>query len=186
MLLYGSTYIAANLLDTAYSVARNLPASTVTSGFSKFATTTAVNINLAIYKDGQYSRMFGTGVPRPLPPASKLLFLVRDSLTIFASFNLPARIAPTLPERVERYLSRASAAQLAVPAMMQWVGSPLHLLGLDLYNRNERIGVSERLGRVRGQWVRISVARMCRVVPAFGVGGVVNNGVREGLMRRLE
>ena len=35
-----------------------------------------------------------------------------------------------------------------------------------------------RVGRVGRDWFGSSLARMGRIVPAFGVGGVVNNGVR--------
>jgi len=31
-----------------------------------------------------------------------------------------------------------------------------------------------------------SVARMCRIVPAFGFGGVINNGMRKRMMGKLE
>ena len=35
-------------------------------------------------------------------------------------------------------------------------------------------------------WLKSSFARMARIVPAFGVGGVVNTNVRGGLIRKLE
>jgi len=44
----------------------------------------------------------------------------------------------------------------------------------------------ERVGRVSRDWLGSSFARMARVVPAFGVGGVVNGGVRRGMMGRCE
>jgi len=42
------------------------------------------------------------------------------------------------------------------------------------------------LSKVRMDWLKSSFARMARIVPAFGVGGVVNTGVRRSLMKRLE
>lgn len=39
---------------------------------------------------------------------------------------------------------------------------------------------------VRGTWGVSCLARMGRIVPAFGVGGVVNMRVRRGLMGRLD
>ena len=59
--------------------------------------------------------------------------------------------------------------------------TPLHLWGLDLYNR-PGIRVTERVKRVVRDWGSSSVARMCRIVPAFGVGGVINGGMRRGMI----
>jgi hypothetical protein len=39
---------------------------------------------------------------------------------------------------------------------------------------------------VRKNWAISAGARICRIVPAFGVGGVVNMKVRRSLMTRLE
>lgn len=65
----------------------------------------------------------------------------------------------------------------------------MHLLGLDLYNRQPPGGLSfwgDRLPRIRRDYVSSSFARMGKIVPAYGVGGVVNVRMREGLMRWLE
>jgi hypothetical protein len=73
------------------------------------------------------------------------------------------------------------------PAGVQILSTPLHLLGLDLYNRprgaaGEGLGWRERWRVVRRDWFGASLARMGRVVPAFGVGGVVNAGVRRRML----
>lgn len=39
---------------------------------------------------------------------------------------------------------------------------------------------------MRRNWAVSALARMGRIVPAFGVGGVVNAKVRKGLISRLE
>ena len=66
----------------------------------------------------------------------------------------------------------------------------MHLLGLDLYNRpyTERIaGPSwrQRWELVRKNWAISTLARIGRIMPAFGVGGVVNTTVRRNLMEKL-
>lgn len=154
-------------------------------------------MSLCLYKDSQFARMFGGGgggagaagaslVSRTIPKASYALFATRDSLTVFASFNLPPLIAPLLPlsEAAEKYVSRTSAAQFLAPAGMQLFSTPLHLWGLDLYNRPgvEGGGWRARAAKVGRDWAGSSVARMARIVPAFGVGGVVNSGVRARMM----
>lgn len=186
MLLYSSTYLTANIVDTISSTAQNQPASTTTSGLAKFGAVSSVNMSLALFKDSQFTKMFGTVAPRPLPPASYALLALRDSMTIFASFNLPSKFAPTLPESIENHCSRLSVAQFATPAFIQIFNAPLHLLGLDLYNRNRRTAVRDRLSKVWRDWPATSLARMCRVLPAFGIGGVVNNNSRARMMNALD
>lgn len=185
MLLYGSTYLTANLVDTMSSVARNQPASTTTSGLAKFGAVSLVNVSLALYKDSQFTQMFGTIAARPLPPASYMLLAFRDSITICASFNLPPKVAPMLPTSVEHHFSRLSVAQFTVPALAQLSNSPLHLLGLDLYNRNGITSVRDRVRKVLLDWPITSLARMCRVIPAFGIGATVNNNLRASMMAKL-
>ena len=83
-------------------------------------------------------------------------------------------------------MSRASIAQFVAPAGIQLLSTPLHLWGLDLYNRpmgENGVGWRARVGRVRRDWLGSSAARMGRIVPAFGVGGVVNAGVRRRMLR---
>ncbi|KAK3620281.1 hypothetical protein LTR56_023495 [Elasticomyces elasticus] len=188
LMLYSGTYLAANTLDTFKSTTKNRAASSTTSGPTKFAATSAANLSLCLYKDSQFTKMFGTASARPIPPVTYALFAARDCLTIFASFNLPPILAPNMPlsESAEKYISRASAAQFLAPAAIQLISTPFHLLGLDLYNRNGGTPFSDRLRKVRVDWIKSSIARMCRIVPAFGFGGVVNNGMRSRLMKGLE
>jgi hypothetical protein len=126
----------------------------------------------------------------PLPTFA--LFTVRDCLTIFASFNLPPVFAPRIEkvmgEQMKSYVSAASVAQFVTPAAIQFVSTPLHLLGLDLYNRPAAAigGPDGRVGQVMKNWAKSAFARIGRIIPAFGVGGVVNTKVRRGLMERLE
>ena len=133
--------------------------------------------------------MFGlpaAGISRAVPRASYALFALRDSMTIFASFNLPPLLAPVLPisKELERRMTRTNAAQFLAPAGMQLFSTPLHLLGLDLYNRPGRTGIGwkDRMQRIGRDWMGSSAARMARIIPAFGIGGVVNTKVRARLM----
>lgn len=81
-------------------------------------------------------------------------------------------------------MTRTNAAQFLAPAGMQLFSTPLHLLGLDLYNRPGRTGIGwkDRMQRIGRDWMGSSAARMARIIPAFGIGGVVNTKVRARLM----
>ncbi|KAL2810899.1 hypothetical protein BJX63DRAFT_400851 [Aspergillus granulosus] len=124
-----------------------------------------------------------------VPRISYALFCMRDSITIFASFNVPSLITPSIPDWVASTPAMKSAlAQFSCPALMQFASTPIHLLGLDLYNRQPPggLGWKERVARIKRDYVPSCFARMGKIVPAFGVGGVVNVRLRAGLMGYLE
>jgi hypothetical protein len=124
-----------------------------------------------------------------IPKVSLSLFCLRDSLTIFASFNLPPLVAPLIPDVLASTpSSKAALAQFSIPAGVQLFSTPLHLLGLDLYNRQpvDGLPVAERWARVKRDWAPSCLARIGRIVPAYGVGGVVNTRMRQRLMGILE
>ncbi|PYI24304.1 hypothetical protein BO86DRAFT_388393 [Aspergillus japonicus CBS 114.51] len=130
----------------------------------------------------------GPGAPT-VPRVSYALFCLRDSITIFASFNIPALLAPHIPDRVAATPGmKAALAQFSCPALMQFASTPMHLLGLDLYNRQPPggLGWRERVARIRRDYVPSCFARMGKIVPAYGVGGVVNVRMRAWLMGGLE
>ncbi|KAF1361017.1 hypothetical protein EJ07DRAFT_164629 [Lizonia empirigonia] len=185
--LYFGTYLTANTIDTLSSARHHTPLPSTTAGPSKFLATSTANLALCLYKDSQFTQLFGAATStRPVPLPTFALFTIRDCLTIFASFNLPPLLAPHLETRLsaaaKSYVAPASVAQFVTPAAIQLVSTPLHLLGLDLYNRpGARWGGAQgRAGQVLRNWGVSAVARIGRIVPAFGVGGVVNAKVRGG------
>jgi len=80
-----------------YTVANNIEAlcerSKRSSVAPKFAGTSPVNVFLSVSKDRAFARMFGTGVPKPMPSASLGLFATRDAMTIMSSFSLPGTVS---------------------------------------------------------------------------------------------
>jgi hypothetical protein len=190
-MLYGGTYFTANTIDTITSTVQNKSPTHVTSGTTKFAASSAANIGLCLFKDQAFARLFGPGgPPRPVPLPSYALFAARDCLTIFASFNVPPLLGPvisrSLSAEVQKSLSGQTIAQFLAPATVQIFSTPMHLLGLDLYNRGGKgVAWADRWMIVKKNWAISAAARICRIVPAFGVGGVVNAKVRSGLIGRL-
>ena len=163
LLLYGSTYFTPNTIDTITSLQRSSISTTDPSldsdsptqqsppanGLLKFGTVLAVNMSLSLYKDGQTAKLFGAVTARPLPTASYAALLVRDSMTICVSFNLPPIVAPPLSSSFSPSASLA-ITQFTVPALMQPINTPLYLLGLDFYNRCGRLSWRERWRKVEG------------------------------------
>ncbi|PGH06808.1 hypothetical protein AJ79_06450 [Helicocarpus griseus UAMH5409] len=125
----------------------------------------------------------------PIPKRSFGLFCLRDSMTIFASFNLPTLLSPHIPDILASTPSSKTAlAQFSIPASVQLFSTPLHLLGLDLYNRQPAGGLpaADRWDRIKRDWAPSCIARIGRIVPAYGFGGVANTKFRTTLMGSLE
>ncbi len=61
---------------------------------------------------------------------------------------------------------------------MQILSTPLHLYGLNLYNVQVATG-EERIAFIKKEYLKTTLARMARIFPAFGIGGVVNKYVRK-------
>ncbi|KAF2136051.1 uncharacterized protein K452DRAFT_238173 [Aplosporella prunicola CBS 121167] len=189
--LYLSTYMTANTCDTIQSLSDT---SGTMGATTKFAAVSIVNMSYGIYKDTRFAAMFGprastaaaAGVVaprRPVPLPALSAFFVRDTITIFACFNLPPLLAPYVPDALaESPQAKRNLTQLLCPAAIQLVSTPLHLVGLDLYNRplgQESVGLAQRLSLIRRHWGGACLARIGRIVPAFGIGGIVNANLRE-------
>jgi hypothetical protein len=100
-------------------------------------------------------------------------------MTVMASFSLPHLIA-------DRYSGGDEAkrddifvkAQLVCPVAMQLISTPLHVVGLHLYNVPGAT-VTERLAEISKSYCKTAFMRICRILPAFGIAGVLNNGLRD-------
>ncbi|KAI9044270.1 uncharacterized protein KD926_001500 [Aspergillus affinis] len=128
-------------------------------------------------------------------------FLMRDVITIVASFTLAPRCAEYLTTsgmldsessenhgalamktKMEAHPHEISQkatiiAQLAVPVLSQVVATPVHLVGLDSFSR-PMASWAERMAFVRKHVLPTTVGRCLRIIPAFGVGLVVNTELR--------
>lgn len=172
--VYGGTYIVANSTETLCN--RNA----VPWYYPKFIASSTANVSLSVVKDKAFARLFGSGPPRPLPVPSYFLFATRDSLTVLASFNLPYLLSNKMVD--DFAFNKATAdtlAQLTVPCAIQFVSCPLHLLGLDLYNRQQALSASDRVSFIKREYFKTAFARIGRIFPAFGIGGVVNKKLRK-------
>lgn len=127
-----------------------------------------------------------------LPGKRERLSTSSDATGRSGQEGLPARgeaLADTTrirqPLRQRLAMEKASAhsmAQLLCPVGVQFVSTPLHLLSLDLYNR-PGIGLAERGKFLRGAYLGTVAARSARILPAFGIGGILNTKTKETLQR---
>lgn len=182
--VYFSTYVTANFVDTT---CEHQQVPFTTASWYKFVATSAINMSLCILKDRAFARMFGVTASHSLPILTYVCFAARDSLTIAASFNAPRLFAEwlTANNRISDPKTANVAAQLVCPGAVQFISTPLHLLGLDMYNRSGA-SISQRVGLVRSEYLKSTLARIGRIAPAFGIGGVGNTFFRSYRKRVVE
>ena len=163
--------------------------------FAIFAATTTVNSSVSMVKDKFYASHFGSSsAVINIPRATYGLWALRDCTVIGSSFILPEVCGEILEENSE--LDKATAlqiSQLMVPIAAQTVASPLQLLGLDLFNRPLtnapfREMVVDRMKFQMSNFTSIVAARIARIAPAYGIGGIGNTYFRdkwrESLLRK--
>jgi hypothetical protein len=202
-MLYAGTFSTANTVESV-GTALTKGADQVLVGGITFLATCLVNVPLGVWKDVRFVQLFGqraalssnastpaakqpvTGAAQPAMRAAKVpkvvgaTFLLRDAITIFGSITLPTFIPTPILESISSNPKiRETAVQLAVPMLSQVVATPVHLLGLDLYGQQQRIGAVERWRAIRQNLGGTTMVRCARIVPAFGVGCIVNANLRE-------
>lgn len=171
--VYSGTYIVANSIEALCERSNR------SSFYPKFVGSSVANVTLSVLKDKAFAKMFGTGEVKPMHAKSMGLFATRDSMTILASFSLPGLISVHMQKDMNMGKVQADTlAQLVTPVSMQILSTPLHLLGLDIYNR-ANASADERKVFIQREYVKTMLARMARIFPAFGIGGVVNKYVRK-------
>lgn len=185
--LYAATYTVANGTGTI-GTELEAPATDMIT----FVSTTLVNVPLAVWKDVRFAQIFGTqpilssipATPRALHKhgsarTATAIFLLRDCVTIFGCFTLAPKLTAALPDDLAAYPHATPIlTYLTVPVLTQLVATPLHLLGLDLYMRQNAVPLSDRLVQSQRYLPSTTVVRCIRIVPAFGVGCLANMELR--------
>ncbi|KAI9933003.1 hypothetical protein MW887_009257 [Aspergillus wentii] len=139
--LYAATYAVANATDTVTRETHPSSSASIT-----FISTFAVNVPLGVWKDISFAQLFGNSPDpiaktalrstRAVSTAATATFLVRDAATIFGSFTLAPWCSELIPDSLTSHShSKTVITQMVVPVLSQLVATPIHLIGLDLYNR---------------------------------------------------
>ncbi|KAG0643591.1 hypothetical protein HOY80DRAFT_879904 [Tuber brumale] len=171
---YFGTYLTANSIDTASSLRNGTDLRTVTAGTEKFphppptylTLAHSMNMGLGLVKDRNFARMFGTA------QASGR----RALLSFWHPLVRPSNASHFRGDIITEYVITAC----------QMLSTPLHLTGLDIYNRQGKATIKSRWEAVKKNWAPSAVARMCRIIPAFGFGGVANAGIRRSVLEKVE
>lgn len=201
--VYGCTYATANSFKTleehsSYERERAAqrgaqPSSMQVGKVSVFLGTTFVNSGASVIKDRAYARMFSSTASQntSFPRATYAMWMMRDLSVIGSSFILPDIVSHQLVEKYDMDRSRAHyMCQLGLPVAAQLVAGPFHFLGLDLFNRNLNHktlsqAVADRSQKLYQGIGPVVVARMARIAPGYGIGGVLNTKWRTAWREHL-
>ena len=166
-LVYGSTYCAKNASEITCRDNGWNPK------WPMFFSTVIVNGGVGMWKDKFLAQLFGSQQAAAFPLRSYAMFSLRDSLLIGVSFVVAPQVAPYVGLATGLPSFAADAlTQVSVPAAAQLLATPVHILGLDFYNRPDRIGVSTRMvDAIRASRGPI-LARMLRQGYVFGFGSL--------------
>lgn len=171
-LVYGLTYLTANHVKAACDEAQ------VDYKLPTIAVTSAVNVSLIAWKERRFAQLL-LGRPRVVPLTSYGLFALRDAMTIAASFVLKNMGRDYLEDNLGMSHRHADlAASLSVPMVAQAFNAPLHMLALDYCARPEARRFGERVACLARNYKSIAMGRAARIVPAYGVGGFLNDVIR--------
>lgn len=170
--VYSSTYATANLTNLAckkMNIDYKIPTLIATS---------LVNIAAISYKDKEYTKLFNQ-TRNSFPRASYGLFALRDMTTIASSFIFKNDVANELntymPHNIADFI-----ASMTVPMAMQLVSTPIHILSIDLYQRPTAL-FKDRMLFIRQMYKSVCSGRVMRVIPAFCIGGFINDMTRSRL-----
>ncbi|CAO2651313.1 Nn.00g096100.m01.CDS01 [Neocucurbitaria sp. VM-36] len=199
--LYAATYTTANLVEGVVKVSTGNADQILVSSIT-FLSTGLVNVPLGVSKDIRFVQLYGRPtasnnalntpsktksisgqaqappIRRPrFPRIVGATFLFRDAITIFGSINLPPILTSAIPDFI--FSSPAiKMATMQTPVLSQVLATPVHLLGLDLYSSTQSTS-AERTSRMRRSLGPTTAMRCSRIIPAFGVGLVLNTGLRD-------
>ena len=179
---YGLTYATANSVRT---VAEEIRLTKSQGQTALFAGTTVVNSGATMLKDRAYAKMFGQSASRGVPMVTYGLWGMRDCMVIGSSFVMPKIVGDRLVQDFGMDEGVASSvAQFSCPVLTQAVAGPVQLLGLDFFNRpmaDIPVGQAfmNRLRFLKSQFLNIFSARVARIAPAYGIGGIGNTYCRD-------
>jgi hypothetical protein len=201
--VYAATYSTANSLKTIVehreyyrtqtpivnptaTTSSNVASSSNNGKLGVFLGTSVVNSSTSLFKDRAFARMFGTsGAATSIPKVTFGLWATRDCLVIGSSFILPDIMSKKLVDDWDMKKTDAQKiSQLSLPIATQFLAGPLQLLGLDFYNRpllnhTFREAVMDRTRFLLQGYFGVVAARIARIAPGYGIGGIYNTQFRD-------
>eukprot|EP00823_Brevimastigomonas_motovehiculus_P004070 TRINITY_DN260_c0_g1_i1.p1 TRINITY_DN260_c0_g1~~TRINITY_DN260_c0_g1_i1.p1 ORF type:complete len:268 (-),score=26.09 TRINITY_DN260_c0_g1_i1:207-1010(-) len=174
---YASTYVAANWADTVCERLQKNPA------FPRWLATSVAHSLTCICKDRAYARLFGMKLPTHVPFGSYTCWLIRDAVSMWVFFNLPSQITKFVSRATGSTKSAYYSSQFLLPLILQFVTTPIHLLGYDVYNHPKNT-TRQRLSFLTRDYSRPVFLRMFRMIAPWSLGIPVNKELRTYLFQK--
>lgn len=168
-IVYSSTYCTANLTELyckKHGIDYKIPT---------LITTSFANIVTISYKDMVYSKLLNKHLVT-FPFRSNILLATRDMMTINAAFIWKKDLINYLDKYMMHNKSEFIASIL-LPIAIQFFSTPIHILAIDMYEK-PHASVMERCKNIQACYRSILFGRIIRTIPAFGVGGFINDMLR--------
>lgn len=169
-IVYTSTYATANLTECfckSHGIDYKAPTLVATS---------LVNVATIAYKDREYAKLFNQP-ERTFPKLSYGLFALRDAMTIGASFIVKKDAIQYLEKRGWSHNLADLTASFLVPMSAQLFSTPIHIWSFDIYQRPTDTW-KQRWDHMVRLYPSVCLGRMIRIIPAFGIGGYINDMIR--------
>jgi hypothetical protein len=110
------------------------------------------------------------------PIQSNLLLATRDMMTINSAFIWKK----DLINYFDKYMMHNKSefiASIILPIGIQFFSTPIHILAIDMYEKPNAT-IIERCKNIKLCYKSILFGRIIRTIPAFGVGGFINDMLR--------
>jgi len=167
--VYASTYSTANLVEF-YCKKNN-----VDYKFPTLISTSIINILTISYKDKEFSKLFNNKL-NSFPKISYGLFGIRDMMTIYSCFiykrDFMNYLSNYMPKNTADFLS-----SIIIPITAQTLSTPFHIVAIDLY-QNPNLKLIDRIKNIKNLYISVCIGRIIRVIPAFCIGGFINDMLR--------
>jgi len=176
--VYSSTYITANCSN--YLVNNNyIDKEIYNQKYFVLFSTSLVNIASIAYKDIQYSKLFH---PQNIQIKTKIshinsysLFSIRDLMTISSAFIFKQDLNNYLENKYQISHNKADfISSMTLPIIAQCFSTPIHILSID-YLQKPQMTFKQRLIHIKNIYWSVCFGRMFRVIPAFCIGGFIND-----------
>jgi len=165
--VYTPTFCSGNVIKD-YNKKNNID-----NNISLVLGTSFINIYTMAYKDKKFSEIFGMK-NNNYTMKSYSLFMIGSMFTIYANFIYKDNIMNKL--KIYGFDDNKSnfISSIIVSVGAQIFSTPFHILGFDYYNRNNEI-LTNRFTNIKNIYYSVCIARMTRVIPAFGIGSFLND-----------
>lgn len=207
---YGFTYMGSNMAKSYLESTDRENIANLTAGILSGA----INTVLTIWKDSVILRALPpvnandlASAKKPVPNLTRFLFGCRDVLTCVAAFTIAPALAvylsqyiyhhrrvkgvkdAALPEdegKRKFFLSPADTAQIITPALLQFVTTLMHITAIRYRQTYPQFNWADLKKSLHDTYLSSTLLRICRIIPAFGLGGILNREMRCELLNKAE